>query len=301
VEVSVDERGTGVGNMKARVGNMKGGEEMATATTTERQQVGGRTDVASSDELICGLAPGSRLKVIGLGGVGCIVLRFLAIFLRHLDIPLRLVLIDGDDFEPSNMSRMEFQHMGAKADVKAAEIADMLDFSDVGVVPVSEYVNRENIERLIRPGDHVFLCVDNHPTRRLVAEHCAGLSEVALFSGGNDGVNPPNERGTYGNVQIHVRRDGIDWSAPLTKFHPEIRQAEGELPGGPNCGQMAESIPQILFANLGVASAMLNAFFAYSCGRLGYQEVQFDILEARSLPQFPLKGDRIPQPLSAPE
>jgi len=128
-----------------------------------------------------------------------------------------------------------------------------------------------------------------------------GLSDVALFSGGNDGVNPPNERGTYGNVQIHVRRDGTDWTAPLTKFHPEIRQAEGELPGGPNCGQMAESIPQILFANLGVASAMLNAFFAYTCGRLGYQEVQFDILEARSLPQFPLQGNRIPQPLSAPE
>ena len=107
--------------------------------------------------------------------------------------------------------------------------------------------------------------------------------------------------GQPGEVTEAAWEDAIDWTAPLTKFHPEIRQAEGELPGGPNCGQMAESIPQILFANLGVASAMLNAFFAYTCGRLGYQEVQFDILEARSLPQFPLQGNRIPQPLSAPE
>ncbi|GEM_PF-2438880 len=162
--------------------------------------------------------------------------------------------------------------------------------------------------RLNRPQEMIIGSAHGHnfqpaadKSGRRMAEHCVGLSDVALFSGGNDGVNPPNERGTYGNVQIHVRRDGTDWTAPLTKFHPEIRQAEGELPGGPNCGQMAESIPQILFANLGVASAMLNAFFAYTCGRLGYQEVQFDILEARSLPQFPLQGNRIPQPLSAPE
>jgi hypothetical protein len=33
---------------------------------------------------------------------------------------------------------------------------------------------------------------------------------------------------------------------------------------------------------------MLNAFFAYTCGALTYQEVKLDILEARMLPQFPI-------------
>jgi hypothetical protein len=37
-----------------------------------------------------------------------------------------------------------------------------------------------------------------------------------------------------------------------------------------------------------VASALLNAFFAWLCGRLSYQEVKLDILDARMLPQFPL-------------
>ena len=267
---------------------------MVTATTKPT------IDEARSSELICGLAPNSRLKLIGLGGIGCIVLEYMAIFLRSLDIPIRLVLIDGDKFEPSNTSRMGFHELGEKANVKAAEMTHILESSEVVVVPIAEYVNRENIERLIRPGDHVFVCVDNHPTRRLIAEHCGGLASVALFSGGNDGVNPPHERGTYGNVQIHIRQDGIDLTAPITRFHPEIAQAEGDLPGGPNCGQLAESLPQILFANLAVASAMLNAFFAYSCGRLAYQEVQFDILEARALPQFPLKPNQFPQPLPAP-
>jgi hypothetical protein len=34
----------------------------------------------------------------------------------------------------------------------------------------------------------------------------------------------------------------------------------------------------------------LSAFFAHTCGRLAYQEVKFDILDARMLPQLPLGG-----------
>lgn len=257
-------------------------------------------DARNATDLLCRLAPGSRLKLIGLGGIGCIVLEYLAIFLRSLNIPLRLALVDGDQFEPKNFSRMAFSQMGNKAEIKAAEIAEKLEGSQVSVVPVPEFVSTENIERIIKAGDHVFLCVDNHPTRRLVSEHCLKLSSVALFSGGNDGIDPPRERGTYGNVSVHIRAEGRDLTVPITRFHPEIARAEGELPGGPNCGQLAESVPQIIFANLAVASAMLNAFFAYCCGLLSYQEVSFDILEARALPQFPLKPDRYPQPLPSP-
>jgi hypothetical protein len=239
-------------------------------------------------ELVCQLAEGSRLKLVGLGGVGCIVLEFLAMFLRGLMVPARLVLIDGDKFEVGNIERMAFSTLGNKAEVKAAETVETLGDSPLEVVAVAEYINAENTSRLIRPGDYVFLCVDNHATRRLVSEHCETLSDVVLFSGGNDGVEPPERLGTYGNVQIAVRRDGQQITFPLTRLHPEIATAQGELPGGPHCGQLALSTPQILFANLAVASAMLNAFFAYSCGRLNYQEVQFDILQGRCVPHLPV-------------
>ena len=46
---------------------------------------------------------------------------------------------------------------------------------------------------------------------------------------------------------------------------------------------------------------MLNALFAYTCGRLSYQEAQFDTLEARMQPQFPLEPKDWPQPLPSPE
>ncbi|MCA9055778.1 MAG: ThiF family adenylyltransferase [Planctomycetaceae bacterium] len=256
---------------------------------------------ACLQSLTCRLPEGARIKVIGLGGVGSILLEYLAIFLRSLQQPLRLVLIDGDNFESRNAERMKFTSLGKKADVKTQEATDLLAGSQVGVVAVPEYVGIDNIQRLIRDGDAVFLCVDNHQTRRLVAEHCQTLSNVALFSGGNDGVEPPHRRGTYGNAQMHFRVEGRDVTMPITKLHPEIRNASGDLPGGPNCGQMSESSPQILMANLAVASHLLNMFFAWSCGALTYQELQFDILEGRAVACFPLQAPvGLPAPSANP-
>jgi hypothetical protein len=175
---------------------------------------------------------------------------------------------------------------------------ELLGSCDVSVVAVPEYVTSENSERLIREGDIVFLCVDNHPTRKLVSDRCGQLSDVVLISGGNEGVEPPKERGTYGNVQIAIRKGGRDLTAPLTRYHPEIANPKGKLPTEVDCGELAVSSPQILFTNIAVASAMLNAFFTYCCDRLTYQEVKFDILDARMLPQFPVAPEQLTSPLS---
>ena len=55
------------------------------------------------------------VKLIGLGGVGGIVARYGSLFLSSLSCDARLVLIDGDDFEPSNGGRMYFDSYGNKA------------------------------------------------------------------------------------------------------------------------------------------------------------------------------------------
>jgi hypothetical protein len=232
----------------------------------------------------------ARVKVIGLGGIGCIVLEFLAVFLKGLSQPVRLVLIDGDKFELGNTQRMVFHQFGNKAEVKAAEILAWLGQSEVSVATVPEYVTPDNVKTLIREGDHVLLCVDNHATRKLISDHCGSLESVILVSGGNDGVEPPLQRGTYGNVQIYVRRDGKDVTASLTRFHPEIANPKGKLPTELSCVELAQSVPQILFTNLAVASAMLNAYFALTCGRLGYQEVKLDTLDGRMLPQLEMSA-----------
>src|SRR5262245_9362893 len=98
--------------------------------------------------LVSRLPEDCRVKVVGLGGIGCIVLLYLAVFLRSRKQPVRLVLIDGDAFDPAtNRQRMIFEKVGNKADVKAAETLQMLGDCDVSVVPVPEYVTRENVDK----------------------------------------------------------------------------------------------------------------------------------------------------------
>src|SRR5438105_15733371 len=108
----------------------------------------------SLSELVCELADQSRIKVIGLGGIGCIVLQYLTVFLKGLDRGVRLVLIDGDKFEAGNAQRMIFRAIGNKAEIKAAETVALLEGSDVSVLAVPQYVVEENMVKLIRPGDH---------------------------------------------------------------------------------------------------------------------------------------------------
>jgi len=241
-------------------------------------------------ELCCNLPDDSQISIIGLGGVGSIVLRYLAIFLRSLMIPVRLRLIDGDWYVPANEDRQVFTRLGNKAEIQSAEILALLEPSEISVIAVPEFIRPDSIERIVPDGEIIFACVDSHGVRRLLSDHCESpkIQNVVLFSGGNDAVNPPQERGTYGNVQIYVKRRGRHVTVPITRFHPEIAGARFDSAiGNQGCGQlMAKGNPQILFANLAVASALLNAFFAYCCNALGYQEVKFDILDARMMPQL---------------
>jgi len=135
----------------------------------------------------------------------------------------------------------------------------------------------------------VLLAVDNHATRELVARHCAQrLSNVCLISGGNDGIGKDSlgrvVAGTYGNVQVHIRRDGRDITPSLFAYHPEIADPADALPTDVSCTAAMASLPQVVFANLAAASAMLNAFYLHVCRELHYAEVCFDIRDALMRP-----------------
>ena len=229
------------------------------------------------------------VKLIGLGGVGGIVARYLALYLNALGRPQRLVLVDGDDFEPRNAERMLFNDYGNKAAVTSSELARAIGESQLSVVGVEAYVTPENLPRLVREGDTVLLAVDNHATRKLVSDFVSSeRADLCLISGGNDGVGADSsgsvQRGSYGNVQVHLRRFGQDLSPPLTRFHPEIASPTDKAPTEVSCTEALEHTPQILFANLAVASAMLNAFWLHATGELHYPELCLDVFDGRMQP-----------------
>jgi molybdopterin/thiamine biosynthesis adenylyltransferase len=216
-----------------------------------------------------------QFKVIGVGGIGCALLPHLARYLQAKGEAARVTLVDGDAFEARNADRQTFGRLGNKATVKAMELAQQ--FEGLSFRAVAEYLTPENVEAAFQSGDVVFLGVDNHATRRVVSDRCQKLAEVTLISGGNDY--------TDGNVQVYLRRAHRDVTLPLTRLHPEIADPKDRSPHELSCEELSRgAAPQLLFANLAVASAMLNAFYACEMGKLQYGEVYLDILEGRANP-----------------
>jgi hypothetical protein len=244
--------------------------------------------------LDCEVVTRSRVVLIGLGGIGSRIARPLATFLASLCVdaatePIELVFCDGDSFAPENVYRMDIADFGNKAEVVGRELIERLGPSTLVVRWVSQYVTQQNVAELIQDGDCVLLACDNHATRHLVGRHCSSgrLSDIVLISGGNDGVEE-GRNGTYGNVQVYVRRNGIEVTAPIERFHAEIANPADQAPDELSCLELAAAgAPQLLFANLAVASAMCNALLRLMLSRDDkpmYDEVALDIVDAVSTP-----------------
>lgn len=230
-----------------------------------------------------------RVVVVGLGGVGTHLVFPLVRFLFYLGIELEVLLVDGDDFHANNFARQQFSDDGLGKN-KADCIHDELASTYAGDLRLcfdheEEYLTPDNITDMIAERDVVFLCVDNHATRRLVSDHMEGLRDIVLISGGNEGADDPSE-GTCGNVQVYVKEDGLPRCNPMTMFHPEIAEPADKNPADLSCDEAAVSgTPQILFANLAVASAMANAFFSLaSVGSPPFEELYLDIASGKGRP-----------------
>jgi molybdopterin/thiamine biosynthesis adenylyltransferase len=221
-----------------------------------------------------------KIKVIGLGGIGTYLVEPLARYLSHQEGTAELTLIDGDAYEEKNRQRQRFSKLENKASVSAEILKE--EFPKLHFRSKPQYVTEDNVISLIREGDLVFLCVDNHATRKLVSDRCAELRDVTLISGGNDY--------TDGNVIYYKRQNGQNITKSPTTLYPKIAKPEDKNPGDEpqenreGCQEMAESSPQLLFANLAVASCMLNVFYAHENQKADFEQVYVDIVSQRSRP-----------------
>ena len=219
-----------------------------------------------------------KIKVIGSGGIGTALLPTLSRLVNFGSVEYdfdgaEVDVIDGDIFEESNRPRQQFRDRGNKADTTVKPLED--EFPNVEFRSRPVYITEGNIELLIKEGDLVFLCVDNHATRLLLSKHCEKLENVTLLSGGNELVD--------GNVQVFRRIDGENYTMSLTELHPEILEPDDENPGDKEeekeegCIEMVESAPQLLVTNFMVAALMLEAFHHYLMDTLDYDEMFFDM------------------------
>lgn len=235
-----------------------------------------------------------RVVFIGLGGVGKYVSQTAATFLAGLQGAMpeketNLLLVDGDAFSFSNTYRMDVPEFGNKAEAIGKGLLQSFDVPGFSVRWKPEYVSSENIEEIIQSGDCVFLAVDNHATRKLVSEHCQTLRDVVLISGGNDGVED-GMRGTYGNVQVYMREEWDDLTAPLTQFHPEIADPQDKAPTEMDCLELAASgVPQLTVVNQMVAAAMASSLMRLLMpveGERMWDEISLDVIEGVNNPQW---------------
>jgi len=230
-----------------------------------------------------------RVVVIGLGGVGTHMIYPLTRFLYYLDMDLDMLLVDGDTFSVSNATRQDFTMDGVgrnKADVVHDTLAECYsDSIRLCFDHEEEYITDKNIEEMVQDGDVVFVCVDNHATRKLIVEQAQSLANITLISGGNDAADEPSG-GTCGNIQVYHKQNGVEFTNAPTKFHPEIENPEDKNPADLDCLEAAaDGSPQILFANLTVASNMVNAFFSLALtGKPPYEEMYFDIGTGKARP-----------------
>ena len=211
-----------------------------------------------------------KIRIIGLGGIGSILCEKISRFVNQAG-PCEIYLIDGDEFEEKNRSRQEFVNFGNKANVKMAELTRKFD--NVTFYSIPTYINELTIKECIEEDDVIFLCVDNHKTRKLVSEYVDTLTNATLISGGNEY--------TDGNVQIYIRREGIKQTPSLTDYHPEIQDPDDKRPDEMSCEELSKSEPQLFFTNLGVSTIMCWAFYNIIVNDLSQierpSEIYFDI------------------------
>lgn len=220
-----------------------------------------------------------KIKVIGVGGIGCYLVEPLARYLSYSEDNCEITLIDGDSYEERNRERQRFSCCANKAEATVGQYKN--EFPKIHFRSKNEYITEDNVITNVREGDIVFLCVDNHATRKVVSDRCGELDNVTLISGGNDY--------TDGNVICYIRKNGNDITRSLTDLHPKIANPEDHNPGEldsqrSGCQRETQSQPQLLFTNLAIASMMLNCYRKCEQDKFNYHQVYVDIDTLRSRP-----------------
>lgn len=198
--------------------------------------------------------------VVGCGGTGGQLIPPLARLLAyHQNSESRVVLVDGDDYEPHNAARQLVgpTQIGANKATAMAEFCYFQGLSDVEAKPV--FADDGLISRLVMESNTplIIAAVDNDATRRMILQVLAATRQNFMFvSPGNaddsDGTNP-----IRGNVSWWGRADDQTLGINPALVFPNIERPNDAVPRRGSCALMAPSAPQLITANALAATLTL--------------------------------------------
>lgn len=209
-----------------------------------------------------------EVSIIGLGGIGSILARFISQYEESKREAITINLIDGDKYEIKNLDRQDFIGVGKNKSLAKKEELEHR-FRNIIFKDYPIFINDGNVSDIVKENTTVLMCVDNHKTRKIVDMEADKLQDIVIISGGNEL--------TDGNVQIFVKKGGEKLTPSLSDYHHEIDEPADKLPTELSCEELMNSEPQLLFTNLSVATCMTWAYRNVSLNNFKNSEIYFDI------------------------
>jgi len=204
-----------------------------------------------------------KIKIIGAGGIGSHLVLPLSRYVASLNVPVSITIIDGDEVKEHNLFNQNFRIIGVnKAEALKNSIPKELHRKEISIWAVKEYLTPKNISKYISNGDIVFLCVDNHFTRKFVNRYCITLNNIVLFSSGC-GL-------TDGTARMLFKLDSGFQTTDLEYLDSAIGKATAvelmeklEQRAEADCEEVAQTNPQLIWANMQCATLLGEMFYQF--------------------------------------
>lgn len=160
----------------------------------------------------------SKVCVVGCGGLGGHIIEMLG----RIGVGT-ITAVDGDLFEESNLNRQilsDENNLGLSKAKTAKERMAVVN-SEINIIPIVEFVDESNAERILSGHDVIIDALDNIPSRLLLQDTCGKLKLPLVYGA---------IAGWYGQVSTIFPGD-----ASLNKIYREdiIKGVEKEL-GNPS-------------------------------------------------------------------
>ncbi len=191
--------------------------------------------------------------VVGAGGTASHLIHALVLYAQSQGTH-KIHVWDADTVEEKNLERQlffPFEVGRHKAEAFGNRWPD-------DIASHLEYVGADNITRVVKDGDTVFICADNMAVRRVINDHAKTLDTVVVINGGNEHHT--------GSVQLYPRSDGSATAPALDFGSPEFDADNDELDLSElSCAEIA-ILPggeQAMVANQTVAAFMMAALWRH--------------------------------------